>query len=498
MVRIPPSAVTRGRPGGNIGPVREVVEIGSAITDTVGAATDLAERLALADRKVELSRMSSSMESSLADLQLEISQNPDLNTMELAEEAFNVGAEAIFGGLGQSTSQAVNEALEAQFLESSLQGRVFVKNAGYKRQADAAIAQLEADSDGLERAYASAPDDEARERIRGIQARNVNLSDYLTEQEKGDEIRRFETATDVARVRGLIQAGLFQEAEDLLNSEQLTGLDPEESLALERTLAIAQSKAETGFAAEKKRINDEKMHAFQERIFDPTHPQGLPTVFDILDADLGRVETEHFIQLVTDEANGVDLNVLDHARYFDLYRRVHLPVGHPDKITDFNQVLPHVGYGVPMSGEASAETLRLDIEQLAKPEFVRRDKLLQKFFAGVKPTIDTSIFGGTADAEGSRRFTDFILAKSPMYWEGIEKGIPAASLLTEKLDDGSANPDYIAKDLLTVYRRTAGQALQDEAAEHDQVLARELVDTERRANAAVPSMDDIVNEQANQ
>ena len=44
----------------------------------------LVASLGLADRKVELSRMAATMEGELADLQLDISQNPDLDTMAKA------------------------------------------------------------------------------------------------------------------------------------------------------------------------------------------------------------------------------------------------------------------------------------------------------------------------------------------------------------------------------------------------------------------------------
>lgn len=262
MARIPESAVTVRQGGGSIQPIREVVEIGRAITDTIGAAVDLTDRLALADRKVELSRMSASMEASLADLQLEISQNPDLDTVEAAEQAFDGGAEQIFSALGQSSSQAVNEALEAQFLRSSLQGRVFVKRAGYQRQADAAIAGLEADSDGLERAYASAQDDEKRGQIRALHARNINLSDYLTEQQKGDRIRRFETATDTGHVLGLIGAGAFDLAEDmLLDPSALTGMDELQRQAMIRTLNTARDKGDASAKLVRKALEDDTAKA---------------------------------------------------------------------------------------------------------------------------------------------------------------------------------------------------------------------------------------------
>ncbi len=226
MVRIPESAVTVRQGGGSIQPIREVVLIGDAVTNTIGAAVDLSSRLGVAERKVELSRMSAQMEGQLADLQLEIAQNPEFDTVESAEQAFNDGAESIFSALGTSSSQAVNEAIEKQFLRSSLQGRVFAKQTGFQRQADAAVAQLAEDGSSLERAYAVAPDEEKRAEIRALYARSINLSDYLTEQQKGDLIRAFNASVDTNRVQALLNDDRPDLALALLQDEnELPGLD---------------------------------------------------------------------------------------------------------------------------------------------------------------------------------------------------------------------------------------------------------------------------------
>jgi len=227
MPRIPESAVTVSVPGVSRQPIREAAEIGDAVVGLTEASTELASRLAEAERAEELTRMTATMEGSLADLQLEIAQNPEYNTVAAAEQALVEGAGRIREEIGESSSDVVNRAFERRFLQSSLRARIHAKQVGFKRQADASIANLDFAAEEFRRAYTVAPDDEKREEIRAQYAQSVNLSAYLSEQEKGDRIRNFNSDADNTRIETLINGDEAELALSLLrDNDALPGMDP--------------------------------------------------------------------------------------------------------------------------------------------------------------------------------------------------------------------------------------------------------------------------------
>jgi len=258
MVRVPESAVTRGPGSISAQPVREAIEIGSAAADSIGATTDLFARLAIEDRKVELTGLSASMENDLAELQFRIANDPQFNSVALADEEFQRGAQDIGNGiLDASTSTAVNDAISKQFLTSVLQGRTVVKNSAYTRQKDTALAGLDTADELFGRAYAAAPNDAKREQIIALQVRNVVLSEYETDQAKGDRIRKFRLDMDMGHVRSKIDLAasnpnadeanrLLREAEDmLLDPQQLQGMDELKRQAMMRTLNTARNRVDS-------------------------------------------------------------------------------------------------------------------------------------------------------------------------------------------------------------------------------------------------------------
>ena len=257
MPRIPKSAVTVGLPSVSVQPIREVLEIGQAAAGFSEATAELTSRLAEADRADELTEMSSSMEGALADLQLAIQNDPELNTVAAAGQALTAGAEQIYEAAGKSTSKAVNSAFERQFLQSALRAGVAVKRSAFERQSDASIAGLDTSAEDLKRKYALAPDDDERARYREIYARGVDLNSYLTEREKVKRILDFADDTDTGYVRSLIDTGQFAAAEDmLLDPTKLTGMDELSRQAMMRTLNTARDKADTGAQRERAELED--------------------------------------------------------------------------------------------------------------------------------------------------------------------------------------------------------------------------------------------------
>jgi hypothetical protein len=456
MPRIPESAVTVGLPGVSAQPIREALEIGQSVVGFTEASKQLFSQLAEAERAEELMRMSASLEGSLADLQLEIQQDPEFNTVASANQAWMEGSEQIREELGQSNSETVNLAINKQFLQSNLRGSISVRKVAYGRQVDAAIANLDSDTEDFERKYAVATSDDERAEIRETFARNVKLSSFISEQEKGNRIRAYNNDTDTARVRGLIDSGQFEAAEELLNSEQLVGLDPQQSLALVRTLETAKNRAERDLAADLKKVEVEKRSKMLRRFYDPDDPNGVPTVLEVLDAEFAsRIETEHFIEMVEKHAAGADLNVISPRIYNELYIRIH-DEDHEEHITDSAELLPFVGNGI---SPEKAELLRKDIEEIAVDPVTNR--IRKDFLKMAKTAIAPSggLFSGD-DPVGEQMYFDFLDAEQMVYENHIKEGGDPRDLYRP------SHEAYVGK-IIKDYERTVMERMDDMADQLD-------------------------------
>lgn len=267
MVRIPDSAVSVGLPAVSAQPIREAAQIGGAVVGLTEAGTEFASRLAEAQKAADLSSRSGAMAEAFSELQLELQRDPSLNTVDSIEAAWDAGSAGIAEEhLDQSDSEAIDRALSAQFVKSNLRSRIAVSQSGFTREKDAAIAARDAEDRQLENVYALIPPgfvgDEVRADIRGMQARNTNLSGYETEVAKFKRIERFALRTDTAHVRGMIDGGLFDDAEDILfDPTQLTGMDELKRQAMLRTLNSARDRADKKAARELKSHEDDTAKA---------------------------------------------------------------------------------------------------------------------------------------------------------------------------------------------------------------------------------------------
>ncbi len=448
MPRIPESSVTRGLPGVSSAPVQGVLAIGNAVLGVTEAGSELAARLSIIEKTDELTQLSGEMEGALADLQLQIQQDRGLNTPVSASAAFNEGAEAIFSDFGtRSDSNVVRRELEKNFIRSSLQANIAVKSSGYRKQVDASLAGIESTANDLEKAYAVAGDPLRQQEIRDKFALGVNLNEFATEQQKVAFIEDFNVRTATASVRSLIDTGQFDKARDLLNSNELVGLDPQQELALLRTLDVAERRALRLGVAEAAALENAKINHIVKRMNDPENEDGFPTVLDVLEANMGRIPTEHFIGLIEDEANGIDLTRGNANIYNDLYARVRDPdhvdaAGRPDAISDISQILPFVGENGITTGESEKLNDMLTESSKRTTEEKVQDKLFLQTVAAWKTQIDrTSPFFGK-DPLGAENFQKFVVLFQDAYDEGLRQGKNPRDMLRPYKGDGS-HPDSI-------------------------------------------------------
>ena len=263
MARIPPSAVTVGLPGVSAQPIREASQIGGAVVGLTQAAVAFASARSEAQKAADLSARSGALEGAFAELQLELQRDATLGTVDATEAAFDAQAQGIAAEhLDQSDSDVVNAALAAQFPKTLLRARVAASQRGYVREKDGAIAALDVSDRQYGGEYALlsplADGDEARLGLREIQARDTNLSGYLTEVQKVKRIQSFGLRVDTAHVRGMIDVGLYDEAEDLLlDPAELTGMDELKRQAMLRTLNTARDRADSDTKDERKAFEDD-------------------------------------------------------------------------------------------------------------------------------------------------------------------------------------------------------------------------------------------------
>ena len=190
-----------------------------------------------------------------------------------------------------------------------------------------------------------------------------------------------------------------------------------------------------------KEVKDERLAAERaasdslvERFNEPGTPN-FPTVQDVLNSNLPRTDTEHFIRLIEDRNSGKDIAAGVATVETNLLARVHDP-SHERPITDVAQLVPFINKGLSMP---VFETLRGDIDRKNAPATKAREKVFSNFLIASRAKIvQASIIPGK-DAVGMDRFKDFQILARQMWLDGLAAGkTPAQLTLTE-------SPDSIGK-----------------------------------------------------
>ena len=180
-------------------------------------------------------------------------------------------------------------------------------------------------------------------------------------------------------------------------------IDPVERERLIASADVALTKQQTDLdQAEKLRLQGVASD-FIERIFTPDHQDGLPTLSEIFDSDLGPSTQEHFAKLIAATAEGVDIDATDEALTNELWRRVHDPL-HPQPITQAFQLLPFLGNGL---SREDRDKLAVDIEALKKDPL---EKSRNTIWKDLMKLADAQISSGTLvrkDPVGEGKFFDF-------------------------------------------------------------------------------------------
>lgn len=152
--------------------------------------------------------------------------------------------------------------------------------------------------------------------------------------------------------------------------------------------------------AQREQQQQQVMNGFFNRI-GAAPDQNPLTVDDIRSADLDYQNKEHLLSAIQSVNKG-DM-ATDPAVFNDLFQRVHLPAGDPNKLADDNALLPYVGHGISMD---SLNQLRGEIKGRNTPDGANLADQKKNFFNMAKSQIDGSSFISN-DPVGKQKFYDF-------------------------------------------------------------------------------------------
>jgi GH24 family phage-related lysozyme (muramidase) len=147
--------------------------------------------------------------------------------------------------------------------------------------------------------------------------------------------------------------------------------------------------------------------------------------------------------------------------FYDLYRKIHLPDGNAERITDESQLFSHVGPNGDLSVKG-VDKLVAEIQARKSPEGVAESEMKAQFLKNARAQITGSDEGlHIKDPKGDELYLKFLAQVLPQYDAERRAGKNAASLFNPDSND------YLGK-AITTFRRKPEDWYADIIADHDQ------------------------------
>jgi hypothetical protein len=147
--------------------------------------------------------------------------------------------------------------------------------------------------------------------------------------------------------------------------------------------------------------------------------------------------------------------VTDGPKIWDVYQRIHLPDGDPNKITSPTQL-----YAMGPTGDLTLSGIDRLTKELAAKGTVSGEaeaSMRNQFLKTARGEITgSSAHMGWEDPQGDAQFTKFLGQFWPQYQQGREAGISPQDLLTN-----TKSKDYLGGDLIAGFKRTPAQQAAD-------------------------------------
>lgn len=456
MPRIPiPAGVPRGSFAGLLQP-SEVTRISEAGARLGRQVAELGATLDRQRERDETNRGTLAGLEALGLLEDELRRDPGIAPAERIRRYKERAQEAIEDAAGNTTHPRAGEGVRINLGLASERQLVRMRREAFEDEKAASITTLaQMKTEYINRA-ATAETPEDRDLVIGMYASAIKGNEFLEPHEKQAELAAIPRAVEETQARRLMKEDPAQLIARMDAGEFLEIPGPlREQL---RNAAIDESERQTNLSLQiarqaKKDQEEQASIEIVKRFFDPEHPEGTPSIPEILEAPLPRTVIEHFIDLAQRQAEGGDIDYLDDALVNDLFRRVHDPV-HPRPITHASQLIGYIGNGLP---RAEYEKFRVDIEDLKAPEARARDTLWTEFFERADSSITrTSLFG--KDAKGDQNFYAFRVRVELIREKWKAEGRDEMELLDP------SNPNHVGK-IIQQYRRTPQQQAMDQVEE---------------------------------
>lgn len=270
---------------------------------------------------------------------------------------------------------------------------------------------------------------------------------------------RVEGETDIAKsaVRGWIELSPQDAIKQLKSGAWDSKFDGDvkKQLLSEAELTIRANKADQERAErEAEKALGERQKAIQND-FLTRMVEGKLTAREIVHSDLeptGTGSKVQFLSLLETDSKKDNKITTDKEVFTDLFRRVHLPDGDPEKIVDEGLLTAYVGKGITIS---DLNTLRKEVQGIGTVAGKEESTLKRNLFTMAKNKLTKSNpLVGMKDPDGDEQYASFVSFFMQEYQTQRAAGKTAKDLLNPE------SPDYMGK-YVNNYTKTPQQIMQD-------------------------------------
>lgn len=183
-----------------------------------------------------------------------------------------------------------------------------------------------------------------------------------------------------------------------------------------------------------KRRVEEQQEITKTKFIDALTNNNLSTP-DILQSNLTAAEKEHYLNLLNSSLSPTKRQ--DPMIFNDVFSRIHLPDGDPNKIINDADLINYVGKGISVQ---DLKFLRKEVQGVGSQEGKRREQSTKRIRDEARTALVLpSGLSGVRDPDGEANYTAFIYAFDEEYARQKQAGKSDAQLLNPK------SPDFLGK-----------------------------------------------------
>ncbi len=433
---------------------RAIENLGTAVQQVGKVAFDIHDRQNTSDVTAKITQAN-------ADLAIDLQET--IRTAEPGDkkafEAFDERAEATLGKVGE-----VAETPGAREFYTQASARIKAQLAQTSTHGQAELAGIKAINDytstmnSLSAASTADPSSQALQKEMHLAAINNLVSSGQLPRSKAIELEREGSKKlAVATVRGWANLNPDYAKEKLKSGEYDKDLGSEGKLQLigeiEQAVRGKEIEAERRIR-EQERIIKKQQQDTQNQMLE-NMVAGSLTSKDILNSNLeafGSGSKEQFLNMLkTSNARGDRLQT-DSGTMINLFNRIHLPDGDPQKITDENELNKYYGNGISMP---DLNRLRDELQgKQTEAGKIESDMKKQVMDIARGQLTKSNPLTGLRDPVGDEQMQKFMVFFFDEYKQRRAKGESAVSLLNPD------SPSYLGKSISS-YVRTPQQVMND-------------------------------------